>query len=53
MKFSYSDALNNFQNGKINEAKEICEEILKSEPNNFSRGFPSINFRNNIGNKKC
>ena len=36
MKFSYSDALNNFQNGKINEAKEICEEILKSEPNNFN-----------------
>ena len=24
------------QNGKINEAKEICEEILKSEPNNFN-----------------
>ena len=36
MKFSYSDALNNFQNGKINEAKEICEEILKSELNNFN-----------------
>jgi len=36
MKSNYSDAVKNFQNGKINEAKEICFEILKSEPNNFN-----------------
>ena len=36
MKPNYNDALKNFQNGKISEAKEICNEILKSEPDNFN-----------------
>ena len=36
MKSNYNDALKQFNDGKINEAKEICTEILKSEPNNFS-----------------
>ena len=36
MKPNYNDAVKNFQNGKINEAKEICNEILKSEPDNFN-----------------
>ena len=36
MKSNYSDAANHFQNGQINEAKEICFEILKTEPNNFN-----------------
>ena len=36
MKPNYNDAVKNFQNGKINEAKEICTEILKSEPGNFN-----------------
>ena len=31
-----TDGNKNFQNGKINEAKEICNEILKSEPDNFN-----------------
>ena len=34
MKSNYNDALQHFHNGKINQAKEICTEILKSEPNN-------------------
>ena len=36
MKPNYNDAVKNFQNGKINESKEICNEILKSEPDNFN-----------------
>jgi len=36
MKSSYSEATKHFQNGKINEAKEICIDILKTEPNNFN-----------------
>ena len=36
MKLNYNDAVKNFQNGKINESKEICNEILKSEPDNFN-----------------
>ena len=34
MKFNFSEALNAFQDGKLNEAKNICEEILKQEANN-------------------
>ena len=29
MKFNFNEALNAFQDGKLNEAKNICEEILK------------------------
>ena len=36
MKSNYNDAIKQFNDGKINEAKEICTEILKSEPNNFN-----------------
>ena len=36
MKSNYSDATKHFQNGQINEAKKICFEILKTEPNNFN-----------------
>ena len=34
MKSKFSEALNLFQNGKPNKAKNICEEILKQEANN-------------------
>ena len=34
MKSKFSEALNLFQNGKLNKAKNICEEILKQESNN-------------------
>jgi len=34
MKSKFNEALNFFQNGKLNEAKNICEEILKQETNN-------------------
>ena len=34
MKSKFSEALNLFQNGKLNKAKNICEEILKQEANN-------------------
>jgi len=36
MKPSYSDATKHFQNGKISEAKDICNDILKTEPNNYN-----------------
>ena len=36
MKSNYNDALKQFNDGKINEARDICTEILKSEPNNFN-----------------
>ena len=36
MKPSYSDATKHFQNGKISEAKDICIDILKTEPNNYN-----------------
>ena len=36
MKSNFNDAVNHFQNGQINKAKEICFEILKIEPNNFN-----------------
>ena len=36
MKPSYSDAAKYFQNGKISEAKDICIDILKTEPNNYN-----------------
>ena len=34
MKSNFSEVLILFQNGKLNEAKNICEEILKQETNN-------------------
>ncbi len=34
MKSNFSEVLILFQNGKLNEAKNICEEILKEEKNN-------------------
>ena len=34
MKSNFSEALNLFQNGKLNEAKNTCEKILKQETNN-------------------
>ena len=34
MKPDFSEALILFQNKKMNEAKNICEEILKQEKNN-------------------
>jgi len=34
MKSNFNEALNAFQDGKLNEAKNICEEILKQETNN-------------------
>ena len=36
MKPSYIDATKHFQNGKISEAKDICIDILKTEPNNYN-----------------
>ena len=36
MKPSYSDATKHLQNGKISEAKDICIDILKTEPNNYN-----------------
>ena len=35
MKSYFSEALILFQSGKLNEAKNICEEILKQETNNI------------------
>ncbi len=34
MKSNFSEALNLFKNGKLNEAKNTCEKILKQETNN-------------------
>ena len=34
MKSKFNEALNLAQNGKLNKAKNICEEILKQETNN-------------------
>ena len=34
MKFDFSEALILFKSGKLNEVKNICEEILKKEKNN-------------------
>ena len=36
MKSNFNDAANHFQSGQINKAKEICLEILKTEPDNFN-----------------
>ena len=36
MKSNFNDAVKYFQNGKISEAKNICLEILKSEPKDFN-----------------
>ena len=32
MKSKFNEALNLAQNGKLNKAKNICEEILKKKP---------------------
>ena len=35
MKSNFKEALTLFQNGQLNEAKDICLEILKAQSNNF------------------
>ena len=36
MKSKFDEALNLFQNGQLNKAKDICLEILKAQPDNFN-----------------